>query len=330
MGIFDIFKGKHKDDVYHSGSREAQRHWAQYQRFKDAKGRVLNEPINVYAHGQSLNHNWGQQYKFKNIESLGLPQGQSDPNRRLKVKGFNTLANSMTAGEAASLIRENPDGYDHLVENLSDMKRRLEDDFTKENFEARDKAIRAEIAACVSSGKVDEVFAKYQALFTDKEAFAEFSKETGLRTSASHATGAAMQTAVLAQKYQPILEAARDKGNTALEEHLGLKEGSLKGSILGDPVVMVTNSNVMGKDYETNEAPFKDGDRDSRGFASGSHLMMIETTLDILEGHHEVPAKHADKSLNEYFSALQQEMQRPAADDEPNLGRTPDMGDRDR
>lgn len=313
MGLFDFFKGKHKDEAFHSGSREAQKHWEAYQRFKDAKGRVLNEPINVYSHAQNLNHNWGQQYKFKHIDTLGLPQGQSDPNRKLKVKGFNTLANSMTAGEAASFARENPEGCDYLIENLADMKRRLEKDFTKENFEARDKAIRAEIAARVSSGKVNEVFEKYQALFTDKEAFAAFSNKIGLRTSAGYATGAAMQNAVLAQKYQPILEEARDKGNTALEKHLGLKAGSLEGSILGDPLIMVTNSNVMGKDYATNEAPFKDGNRDSKDFASGSHLMMIETTLDILEGQHDVPAKHADKTLNEYFSALQQEMAKPEA-----------------
>ena len=58
--------------------------------------------------------------------------------------------------------------------------------------------------------------------------------------------------------------------------------------------------------------------------------MMVETTLDIVEGAEEVPTKHSDKTLNEYFTARQQEMQRPEAADEPNLGRTPDMGDRDR
>ncbi|MBA44071.1 MAG: hypothetical protein CMF62_08735 [Magnetococcales bacterium] len=310
MGIFDIFKGKHKDDVYHSGSREAQRHWAQYQKFQDAQNRVLGEPAGMMPHAQNINADAGLKYTQKNIKDPKT--GDRDPNGTYKTRGFNQLANSIRAGEAASLAQENPKATDNLIDNLADMRRRLTNDFTRENYMARSHAIRAEFEARLPKAQAATAFDKYVEIMQDPEVSKRLASSEAVRKG-SEAYQYGLSTIAAAKKLEDSTARHKETGNQLLEEELGLKPGALKGSILGDSSVMIESSQYFKKDYDRDIAPFRDGNRDSADFASGSHLMMVETTLDIVEGAEEVPTKHSDKTLNEYFTARQQEMARPEA-----------------
>ena len=330
MGFFDKVKtalgGKpYQDSEFHAGSREARAHWATYQKFQDAQNRVLGEPVGLRSHMQNILDDAGVKYNHKNSKDPST--GERDPNHSYSTRGFNQLANSMSAGEAASLSTENPEAYANLMRNLEDMQRRLTRDFSRENFMARGHAIRAEFEARLPSGQAHQAFDKYVGLMQDKEASARLSSNEAIRKG-SDAYFYGLSTIAAAKQLENSTLRAKDAGNQMLEEELGLKAGALEGSILGDPGVMIESAKYFKQDYDKDIAPFRDGNRDDRGFASGSHLMMVGTTIEILEGTQQVETKHADKSLNEYFSALQQERQRPEAGAEPSLGRTPDRGDR--
>ena len=218
MGIFDIFKGKHKDDVYHSGSREAQRHWAQYQKFQDAQNRVLGEPAGMMPHAQNINADAGLKYTQKNIKDPET--GDRDPNGTYKTRGFNQLANSIRAGEAASLAQENPKAADNLIDNLADMRRRLTNDFTRENYMARSHAIRAEFEARLPKAQAATAFDKYIEIMQDPEASKRLTSSEAVRKG-SEAYQYGLRTIAAAKKLEDSTARHKEASNQLLEEELG-------------------------------------------------------------------------------------------------------------
>ena len=308
MGIFDIFKGKHKDDVYHSGSREAQRHWAQYQKFQDAQNRVLGQPLGMPQHFQNLGRESGKVYNHRKAS-----QGE----RADRHRGFNQIAASLTAGEAASLHTQNPDKFDALHDNLCDMKDRLERDFSPQNYAARHEAIKAEFAARLPKAQAEKAAQDYANLMADKGQYGELSKSLEVPYNSSN-YNTSLSNPAIAAKLNDSFHRKKLENNRYLELRLGLKRDSLGDSIVGDMGILAGNGNYYQNDYEKH-APFRDGSRDSQDFGNGSHLVMISTTLDVLEGKEQVESKHAHKSMNEYFTARQKDMARPEADTAPHL-----------
>lgn len=319
MGIFDILKGKHKDDIYHSGSREAQRYWVQYQKFQDAQNRVLGQPLGMPQHFQNLGRESGKLYNHRKAS-----QGE----RADRHQGFNQIAASLTAGEAASLREQNPDKFDALHDNLYDMKNRLEHDFTPQNYAARHEAVKAEFAAHLPKAQAEKAAQDYANLMADKEQYGELLKALEVPNNSSN-YNSSLSNPAIAAKLNDSFQRKKRENNRYLELRLGLKRESLGDSIVGDIGILAGNGNYYQNGYEKH-APFRDGSRDNQDFGNGSHLMMVGTTLDVLEGKEQVESQHAHKSMNEYFTARQQGMQRPRAGNQTNLDRAPDMGDRDR
>lgn len=300
MGLFDFLKKKHVDNTYHSGSPEAKQHWAQYQKFQDAQNRVLGQPTGLYSHFAAPYEQAGK-LTAHTIHSREAPY---------RHDGFNSLAAKLSAGEVAALSAQEPDRFDNLHTNLSEMHQRLEHDFTKQNHNARHQAVAAEFLAKLPQAEAIKATAAFADLMADKEQFNEMTSALGLgEQSRNYET--ALKNLRSADGFREGFEQAREDGNRYLELRLGLKRNSLEGSILGDPGILYTSGQYYQKPYETTYAPFRDGSRDSQDYGNGSHLMMIRTTLDIAEGSEQVPTKHAHLSLNEYFTARQKDMARP-------------------
>lgn len=315
MGFFDLFKKKHIDNVYHSGSPEARASWAKHQKLVDAQSRVLGQPAGVSQSFQNLASQSGLAYNHRK---------STQGTHALRHKGFNQIG-LMAVGEIAEMQRTNAPAYDDLADNLTDMHQRLSNDLTKENYNARHEALTAEFLARLPKAEAVRAAQAYADLMTGKDAYQEMSKSLDLHNESLNYASLLKnpeQASKLSARYAQLTET----GNRYLELRLGLKRDSLGNSIVGDFGVLIANGGYYQGSFEKTHAPFRDGSLEDTSYGNGSHLVMIGTTLDVLEGREHVDPKHAHKTLNEYFSARQQEMARPQTHAAPTQSSEPTQG----
>jgi len=313
MGLFDFLKKKHVDNTYHSGSPEARNKWAQHQKLVDAQNRILGQPLGVLQTFQNLGGQSGVVYNHRKAA-----QGAQS----LRYKGFNQIG-LMRVAEMTEMRHKNPAAYDDLAENLTDMLQRLSDDFTKENHHARNEALKAEFAARLSQPEAAQAAQAYADLMANNMHYQEMSQALGLyNESINYETllKNPAQANQLSGRYAKLAEA----GNRYLELRLDLKRDSLGDSIVGDFGVLAANGHYYQNSFEKTHAPFRDGSREDTSYGNGSHLVMIRTTIDLLEGKETPAPHHADMTLNEYFSARQQNMVRPQTPEAPTRAPKPD------